>query len=275
MRKGSLSPLLARTPVALYWMGFLLADGHFSETALSVLLGAKDENHLIALSKFIGGVVHHGVTKGYGGECKTVSLRIMHTEITKNLRMQWGIVNRKTQNPPNLSWLTSKEMLYVLIGFIDGDGCIKKRSNGRGSRIKLVCHSSWVAPLQLLIDAAHEEAGRGSATVYVCKRGFATVTFGLAEVLRMLKRCASQVPSLSRKWENIDGDFISTREQGREVRQHQLEVLRTMKSAGRSRAEMAKELGISVPVLGVILRELGLQRKKQPSWRSHWPDPLK
>jgi len=49
-----MKPLLSNTPQALYWMGFLIADGYFCfhNHRIELNLSHKDENHLQAFMSF-------------------------------------------------------------------------------------------------------------------------------------------------------------------------------------------------------------------------------
>lgn len=53
---GSFKRMLETGAEALYWVGFVLADGHFtvSQKRFSITLATKDRCHLLKLASFLG-----------------------------------------------------------------------------------------------------------------------------------------------------------------------------------------------------------------------------
>jgi|JI10StandDraft_1071094.scaffolds.fasta_scaffold09420_6 hypothetical protein len=112
------------TPEALYWIGFLYADGHIEKDRprISVTLSSIDHEHLVKLSKFFGdnitirvlGTGHHRVAFS--------SISIYEKLITM------GFSNRKTYAIiPHITLKTSRDFWR---GVVDGDGwiCNKKQT---------------------------------------------------------------------------------------------------------------------------------------------------
>lgn len=259
-RLGDLSPLLKDTPESLYWMGFLLADGYFTKDRLKVRLAKKDEGHLKRLSDFIGGPpVTTYVSKSSYGLHEAVSLSVMHKEVVQELRDVWGIVNQKTYFPPNLERFSASELTSILIGFIDGDGCIKHQTGRSDTSIQLKNHHSWLGVLQLLSDAAHRLSNTSGPTAHVIKDGFAVICMCKAEVLRFLKSQSLTLPAMQRKWGVIDDSFVSRAETSRHRDYTRLEEL--MGSHLRL-TEIAKILQVPYYDLLRNIKKRGLQRKK-------------
>ena len=216
IREGTLCPLLEDTPEALYWMGFLLADGYFTDTQLYVALAKKDEKHLQILADFLGGIkLHDRDSKSRDMKVhKAVFLSLMHTDAMKKLKIKWGISNQKTYNPPNLSWLSEQQLIFVIIGFIDGDGHIVRshRSSTEKVRVRFGNHGSWSKIIQLFSDTLHNIVKKQGPSVVITKRGVATLTMWDESVLRLLFSYAQTLPTLARKWNIIGRDYLSREE---------------------------------------------------------------
>lgn len=132
-RIGTINPLFDDSPVSRYWIGFLLADGHFSKKGIKVCLSIKDVNHIIKLAQFL----NCNVSK-YNERCQ-IGVEDKHRiEILKD---KYNIKTRKTYNPPDFSKLnlTDEERYDIAIGYIDGDGHIQKRNNA----IVIKNHINW------------------------------------------------------------------------------------------------------------------------------------
>ena len=262
-RNGSLAPLLQTTPEALYWMGFLLADGHFGETRLQVLLSKKDEGHLRLLSRFLGGpnirfqpakLSPTGYTSFEG-----VVMSVAHAPVMREIRERWGIVNDKTHVPPNLSWLSEDELVYVLVGFIDGDGCIQRGTKGRGTAITILNHTAWGSTLGCMSAAAHAKVGETAPRPYVNSAGFAVVHICKSETVRFLKCMAGTVPAMQRKWRVVDENFVSREE----VTKNNIKRATSLLATGASQREVASQLGMSASSLSHLLIRKGLRKSSK------------
>ncbi len=255
-RLGSLSPLLSDTPESLYWMGFLLADGYFTENRLKVTLGVKDEDHLRKLGNFLGGVPVKNIKSKSGfGEFNAVTLAIMHSTVMRELRTKWGITNNKTYNPPKLDWLCSDALLYFMVGFIDGDGCIKRQSGRNDAIILIKNHATWLPILSKLNQQLHLDQGVTSSNGYLDTKGYANIAICKAEVIKSLKLKSYDVPSLSRKWDRID-ETIKSR--GARARFNAIEIKRLMEM-GVSKGDIAKHLRISPSCVSNTIKRKKLQ----------------
>lgn len=128
-----ISNLLKETPETYYWIGFLMADGHFDKDRGSVALGIsnKDIDHLKKFSKLINAKVLVG--KNYSRVNRQDKI------IVPKIIDKFNISNRKTYEPPVVNIDNDDLFLSFIIGFIDGDGCIDSRTQG----IEITCHKSW------------------------------------------------------------------------------------------------------------------------------------
>ena len=61
--KADMSKLLKGSLPAVYWMGFLLADGHFTKSgsAIQVSVALQDQDHLTRFANFVGLKLQHVV----------------------------------------------------------------------------------------------------------------------------------------------------------------------------------------------------------------------
>jgi hypothetical protein len=140
------------------------------------------------------------------------SITISRAKVIRKLAKKFDISNTKTYNPPKLNWGIDRDLkLSLIVGFIDGDGCIGKQSYREDNILSLKCHSSWLDN----IDIMAREIYSLSDMPYTCrtkinKRGYARVAIANNEVLMNLKRKVLELnlPVLKRKWDKIDENKI-------------------------------------------------------------------
>jgi hypothetical protein len=113
------------TPDALYWIGFILSDGHIEKdrTRITVTLTKDDENHLLKMGEFFGEGLIPRIVKGTGNSKDEEYLRLAFSSkrIYEKLT-QLGLHHRKTWDiniHENLQY--SRDFWR---GVIDGDGWI-------------------------------------------------------------------------------------------------------------------------------------------------------
>ena len=195
-RRGTVLPLLFDTPLSFYWMGFLLADGHFSKRGYLICrLALKDSEHLTKLASYLNTTNH--IKKLYAqlavGDRKNIGL----------LKKKFLIDHNKTYNPPNfLMYKFSKDLLMSLfIGLVDGDGSIFFKSRGKTLRIQ--CHSSWFHFMENLkeflskngIPSTNKINNRGYTQFTICSHE------GQQTLLKRIKEL--NLPVLNRKWDRL------------------------------------------------------------------------
>lgn len=205
--------------MAYYWLGFLLADGHFRYNKaiiptieLSVELSNKDLEHLKKLLIFLGRDENSYTTRIRQTKVCSfiqthVSFRISDNNELVKLVKYFDIHTNKTITPPDItiySQLTKIQKQCLLIGYIDGDGHIR---NKRGSCDgKLECHASWLniynlfnSILQTQYDVKEyfrkDKPGKSSVILYLSSKDI----FSLFEVA-----IREQLPILERKWSCIN-----------------------------------------------------------------------
>lgn len=204
-KQGDLSPLLLDTPESYYWMGFLLADGHFSaKGVMKITLASIDRSHLLKLKKFL-----HIKNMQEENNGKAVCIKTMDTKLVPIITSKFDISNKKTYQPPNLSFIKDRDLLMsLIIGYIDGDGCIAKKA--KGFSLNIHCHASWLKTIDSFVKAINP-----TSTARIRPDGYASASVSNNESLKELKRFAinKNLPILKRKWDKIDLDFIPYQEQ--------------------------------------------------------------
>lgn len=135
-----------------YWLGFLYADGHVSDTgALHLQLQGRDIKVLEDLKKSLGynGPIKLRQVKGkdyYG-------LRIWSVGICSALN-KLGINRNKTKEP-NIPDIDEKFYKDFLRGLIDGDGCIytkRKEKSKMISCVNILVHEKCVPKVIRMIE---------------------------------------------------------------------------------------------------------------------------
>ena len=134
--------LLEDSNECFYWIGFLLADGCFdyNRKCLSLEICKKDEEHINRFVKFLD----YKKNKTYrrnnvcisGSDVNTIPL----------VCDKFYIKNNKTENPPlfqNYYKFEKDKLLSLIIGFIDGDGNIRKHKGCNSYQITLENHINW------------------------------------------------------------------------------------------------------------------------------------
>jgi hypothetical protein len=245
MKNSNLENLLAESPEAYYWIGFLMADGHFSEKRMTAILSIKDKEHLLKLASFVN-------NENLSVYKKSVGLRCMDSKIVPKIRRKFGIVNRKTYHPCKIPIRNNSLFLSLLIGFIDGDGCICKNTRRRDSHIKIKCHASWLKNFIIMKERLSKIVGIEVSEPKINKQGYACWAITNTPTLRFLKKKTLElkIPVIDRKWRNIDQDFVSREEI---ARMRSIEVSKLLKTGARN-IDIANRLGISKSTVTQIIK---------------------
>ena len=197
-RKSNLAILLQKTPTTSYWLGFLLADGHFGSKggnhSIELTISIKDKVHLEKFAHYVGGTISMS-----GMMCR---FRAHDSVVVKSLMTTFDINSNKTKSPPSVDVFQAMNidnLLAMFIGFIDGDGCISRRGTGR-----IQIHGSWLETMKFLCQCLEYEFGVGCATPHLNTSGY--VDWHLSNiVLFKLKSIVvdKALPVLERKWGRI------------------------------------------------------------------------
>jgi len=206
---ANLEPLTTETYEALYWLGFLLADGHFSaQNRLQLTLAIKDEAHLEKFASFIN------FTGTKQKDTKKVSIAIMDQWWVGLLKKKYDLDHQKTYRPPSLdkfSHLSDDQWLSLVIGFIDGDGSIITRKHTKTCNLTIKNHASWLPFLNLISTRLEYTSGIPLKRAKINSYGYALLGFSNHPLNKHLKNAAQRLnlPVLERKWSRIDENYVN------------------------------------------------------------------
>lgn len=182
---------------AYYWLGFIMADGHFNiNKQLQINLAEKDLNHLKRFAEFVE----------YTSNLKKPSISIDYTKINNWLVDTFDISNNKTYNPCDLSKLKGDRLFSLCIGFIDGDGCISTNGN-----LTIKCHKSWLDNINKMVSfLTNGDYNEGR----IDAEGLALVQLNKTEHMKVIKQKAIglKLPMLERKWSRVKETKLSKKE---------------------------------------------------------------
>ncbi len=200
---GHCENLLQNTSEAFYWMGFLLADGHFSkENRMAVTLSKLDTIHLKKFCKFLK---YKSMRRP--GKHGAVSMSILDTYNVGLIKEKFNISNIKTYNPPDISkYSFDLNLLICLIcGFIDGDGSIGYQTGRKDATLRIKCHASWLEFIIWIKKKFKEKFLIDSGNPKINNSGYAGITFANHKLLKELKKFTQNfnLPVLERKWNKI------------------------------------------------------------------------
>lgn len=193
----NVSNLINETNESYYWLGFIMADGHFSlNNQIQINLSIKDLNHLNRFAEFIE----------YGNELKKPSIKICRNKINEWLKDKFNINNNKTYYPCDISKLDGDKLFSFIVGFIDGDGSINKKGY-----LVIKCHKSWLDNLNLMISyITNGDYNKGK----INNEGLALIAITKIEQMKMIKlKCLNlKLPILMRKWGRVSATKYSKQE---------------------------------------------------------------
>ncbi len=248
-RVADLSVLLDENPATYYWMGFLVADGHFYETAIKLHLSELDRNHMDKFRQFVN----------YTGKAKGCTMNSMNSSVVKQVRMKFGVSNRKTFEPCDLLWMKDRPDLFFsfVVGMIDGDGHLAKR-RGFVSSIAVKLHRSWLENLEVVERFLYEYCSITRSTRYkenrlakITKSGYAQLLLTDTSLISAIrdKLLSLNLPVMSRKWDCVKKVDVR-RDQLLSQRWSEVQM---MLNNGMSRKEIAAEIGIRYQALNVFI----------------------
>ncbi len=203
-KKCEMSNLLNDSLEKYYWLGFLIADGHFSKTnRLVVGLSAKDENHLVKLQHFLKIEKITKTSKKYS----KVLIQGMDSEIISTIKNQFKIKSNKTKNPCDISSIKGDNLLAFSIGLIDGDGSICKFSKRKDAFIRVKLYHTWLDNLNYLFPNRTKINPMGYAEAFIT--GWPHVKSFKQFAIR------HSLPILERKWDRIDLNYLNKNERSK------------------------------------------------------------
>lgn len=264
--KPTLFPLLSEDLQAYYWIGYLMADGYMHDGLGQVVLvsALKDKEHLENFAKFLrsSAKVYKAGKTGHalkGEKQVRVSVADINNCPLIKEKFDWKI--KKTYNPPSpqvLAQVLSEKdkFLSYLIGFIDGDGYINKKS----SVIKIENHKSWRCFYEFVIAQLNKfDIINNSPTIQLNKKRYGTVVFrqNLSFILKRFIIDKGLIV-LKRKWSNVDETKLI------KIEDFQLKIAQIKKLflQGKSRKEIARIVNLGSKQFDSICYYYGISYKK-------------
>lgn len=246
---GGLRRLLSDDPVAAYWMGFIFADGSLSEWRLKIKIAVKDTEHLQTLAVWLGSGIHTTFERGES----VVSLAKQDRTAVPAIRERFDLRPRKTYAPPARLPYDDETLLRCwLVGYIDGDGMVRRQTGRRNALLTTVAHLTW----EPLLTAVSEKLGFGLIRHRVVRgRTYVALTCHRHNEIVALRQFARTqgLPVLERKWSQVDETYVAPDARDGRVRER-IEVLARQ---GVRVKDIAAELGCSIKHVSETRTALG------------------
>jgi len=237
----NLEVLLNDSLESFYWIGFILADGCFVKNRFEINLSTIDEDHLKSLASYVN--INNF---NYCNTTKTSMCKISAQDsfICPKIKEKFDFKKRKTYNPPDTSkWnFTDDQLISMFIGFIDGDGHIRKTYGSGGFLIRISLHNSWINVLDYFSNKIEKITNiKTSKTNIPNSSKQACLLLGDSRIAIYLKEfiLKHNLPVLNRKWDKVDINFISRKKKSVQ------NIENVKKLYNLSDNEISKILGIS------------------------------
>lgn len=228
MKHNRLEKLLEESGQAYYWIGFLLADGSINYRnnkvsgkkqywGLKIGLSVLDQDHLFKFHSFLEASqkIHFSKTTGKD-RCE---FTIFNSPIINQIKNKFDIKQNKTLHPPNEKIYTRFDynlLTCLIIGLIDGDGCIKTQTGRTDCILTIKLHSSWLNFLIFIQKFLSKQSGTSIPTPIINNSGYARINITNLVTLKYLKNFINNNGLsnivMSRKWDKIDENRVSKRE---------------------------------------------------------------
>ena len=209
---NKLVKLLEDTPEAYYWIGYLLADGHFYTDRIKFTQNGIDKISVENFKKYIEGTCD----VKYDNKIDQASFSVMSVDVVPEIMKKFDIKSDKTYNPPSKEIFENMDidlLAYLFIGFVDGDGNVTKINNSN-CRLRIKVHSSWINILNILSERLFNTKKYSK----INNQGYAQFVIGSYPILRDFKKKYFEnihFEPIHRKWDKIDSNFISNNEESK------------------------------------------------------------
>lgn len=208
-RMYNLEKLLGNTNETYYWIGFLLADGHFNKknNRIHLSIHKKDIVQIQRFSDFIEGKC---VIKN---DRNCVLVAASNKQIVPLIKQKFDINNNKSHIPPNIEIFKKMEdelFLSLLIGYIDGDGNITNQSRNKTKTygvIRIKSHSAWFDIFKYFEERLYQifQINHHKYFTRIDKQGYCSLIFSNSIIGKTLKKfiITNKLPAMERKWNII------------------------------------------------------------------------
>ena len=210
---NKLEKLLDDTPETYYWIGYLLADGHFYTDRIKFTQNGIDKISVENFKKYIEGTCD----VKYDNKIDQASFSVMSVDVVPEIMKKFDIKSDKTYNPPSKEIFENMDidlLAYLFIGFVDGDGHIANLHNRPDYNLRIKVHSSWCDILNVCIERLFGLSGYAK----VNNQGYTNVNIGDSQILKQFKQRYFEnitFEPLHRKWDIIDLNYVGKYEQAK------------------------------------------------------------
>ena len=235
---NKIDKLLDDTPETYYWIGYLLADGHFYTDKIKFTQNGADKLSVEKFRNYIGG----SCEVKYDNKLDSTTFSVMSKDIVPQIMRKFDIKSNKTYNPPCNEIFENMNidlLAYLFIGFVDGDGHIANLHNRPDYNLRIKVHSSWKDILNIFSERLFSLSGY----VKINNRGYADFTIGDSQILKQFKRKYFENISfepLHRKWDVIDLNYVGKYEQAKIT----LEQVKELYKKNYTVKQICKELNL-------------------------------
>jgi len=194
IKSFNLKKLLDGSNESLYWIGFILADGHISKSnTIQINLHKKDYEHLKSLITYLDYKTNILIKENI--------VRCVLTDVPSVLclKKMFNWSSNKTKTPVEIPDLNDNQLFSLIIGFIDGDGSINSKS------LVVKCDKNWENILMkfythLTGDQKKFNYVDNCSIFYISKKG----------ILRSIKNksISLNLPIMKRKWDKINTNKV-------------------------------------------------------------------
>jgi len=209
-RYADMNILLEDINETYYWIGFIISDGHIENNRLTIRLSNKDVNHLEKFKKFINYTNENN--KNNNKYKKSIGISVMDTKYLKKLCEKFNIKHNKTYHPCDISKIENKDLLLsLIIGFIDGDGCIRKLNNRKDFSLSIKNHKNWENNLEYMLKSIYDSVNEKCNIDVNNKNEYPYFYISKTTIIKKLKQRVLDlnIPYLKRKWDIIDMNYVS------------------------------------------------------------------
>ncbi len=191
-----------------YWWGFFIADGCISQkNEFIISISNRDKNNLQLLANRLNTTIREREADSTFGKYTTCSIRIGDKCFCEKWKKIFNLIDKqKTYNSPNISIFYDKTyLIYFLIGFLDGDGCISKSRTGIS--ISISNHISW-KPLYVELFDIIDQYYNINFHLRIDNHGCIQACFSRKnDVIKLYNYAIQCSDILHRKWDKIKEQF--------------------------------------------------------------------
>ena len=196
-----------------YFLGVLFSDGNFDLISKRIILSQSGENSeiLFKLAKYYDLKINREEPNKY-------YINFVAKEFFDTIINKYNVSNKKTYYPCDIANIKKEFMLAFIVGFVDGDGHIGKRTDSKSLKINIKLYKNWANNLNIMSKELYNYFNIDKFPK-VCfikdkitkENKYATITWGNQKVLFGLYKFIidNNLIYMNRKWDKIKGVMSS------------------------------------------------------------------